>query len=36
MLISYELFEQNMIEVNPIIQQIKDLQGREEALRGYL
>jgi len=25
-----------MLEINPILQQIDDLQGRYEALRGYL
>jgi len=25
-----------ILEINPVIQQIRDLQGRAEALRGYL
>lgn len=25
-----------MIEINPLVQQIEDLRGRKDALRGYL
>jgi len=25
-----------MLEINPILNEIKDLQGRADALRGYL